>query len=100
MGVALKNGAIHECAGVAFVGVTANVFLISVITGSEFPFKTGRETGTAASAKTGIKYGLDNFGRCHFGKSLAECCVTIVSDILVDVFGVDYTAVAKSNTML
>ena len=37
VGVALENGTVHKRTGVALVGVTANVLLISVVSCSEFP---------------------------------------------------------------
>ena len=60
MGVALQNGTVHERAGVALVGVAADVFLIRlVVRPQSVHFTAGREAAAAASAQAGI---LDDSG--------------------------------------
>ena len=63
--VALKNGAVHKCAGVALVGVADNIFLVSVICCGEAPFKTCGESAAASAAKTRILNNLNNLGGSH-----------------------------------
>ena len=102
MRIAFKNRTVHECTGVTLVSVTANIFLSAVLNKvtSQLPLSSGREAGTATSAKTGIKDNLDNFLGSHAGKYLTKCLISAGTDVLIDVLGIDNTTVTKSDTML
>ena len=67
---------------------------------SKLPFTSGGETCAAATAKSAFTDSVDYFLRLHFRQNLDERLVTVVSDVLVDVFGVDYAAIAKSDAGL
>ncbi len=102
MGIAFKNGSVHECTRVTFVGVAAYILLICI--GNEgscqFPLLSGRETCTTTSAKSGCQDGVDNLLRSHLGKNFTKCLITVNSDIFINVFRIDYTTVTKSDTLL
>jgi len=100
MGVTFENGTVHECARVTFVGVTYNVLLVGNGSLCELPLTTSGESAAAATAKTGIENGLNNVVGSHFLQNLSECEVTVHSDVFIDLFGVDYTAVTESNSLL
>ena len=100
VGVAFKNGTVHECAGVTFVRITYDVLLACGLCFSEGPLSAGGEACTAASAETGIKDGLDNFLGGHGGDDLCESLVAVASDVFVDAFRVDNTAVTESDALL
>ncbi len=100
MGVTFEDGTVHECTGVAFVSVTADILLVCCVSCCEAPLETGGESAAATTAKTGILDNLDNFLRSHFGKNLTESLITVHSDVLIDYLGVDKTAVTKSNSLL
>ena len=64
MGVAFQNGAIHKCAGVAFVRVADGILGTTIGLAGEFPFETGGETGAAAASEFGSLNLIDHlFGR-------------------------------------
>ena len=101
MGVTLQDGTVHECAGVALVRVTCNVLLdLATVARCELPLKTGGESAAATATQTGIQNGLDNLVGGHFAQSLLQCEVTVHSDILVNIFRVDHTAVTQRNSLL
>ena len=100
MGVAFKNGTVHECAGVAFVSVTADILLVRSVCCCKAPLETGGEAAAASAAETGILDNLNNLLRGHFGENLTESSITVHSNVLFDDFGVDNAAVTKSNTVL
>ena len=100
MRVAFENGTVHECAGVAFIGITYNVLLACGLCFCKGPFSACGEACAAASADTGVENGLDNFLGRHCGDRFCECLITIHRDIFVDAFGIDNTAVAERNALL
>ena len=100
VGVAFKDGTVHERAGVALIRVADHVLLIGFILRSEEPLLAGRETGAAAAAQTGIGDDLDDLFGGHFGEHLAQRLIAVHGDILVDAFGVDDAAVAQRDALL
>ena len=100
MRIAFKNTSVHECAGVAFVGVADNILLVSLVCGGKAPFESGRESAAASSAQSGILDYLDNLLGSKLGKALCKSLIAVVCDIFVNVFGVDYAAVAKRDSVL
>lgn len=86
---------------VAFVGITTDVFLnFAPVGGSKFPFQSCREAGTASSSKTTVQNNLDNLIRCHLGKYPAKGLITIRSNIFINIFRIDHTAVTQGNPVL
>ena len=100
MGIALQDGAVHECARITLVGVTADVFLVRVVLLGQLPFETGGESAAAASAQAGIHQALDDVVWGHLGENLAQSLVAAGSDVLFNDFRVDDTTVAQGNAVL
>ena len=100
MGVAFQNGTVHECAGVAFVGVAADVFLIGFIGCRKGPFPAGGEACATTAAETGSKHHVDDLLRGHFSEDFAQRLIAVHGDVLVDIFGVDDAAVPESDPVL
>ena len=100
MGVAFQHGTVHECAGVALVGVAAHIFLVCVVLLTELPLKTGWETRAAAAPESGIQKGLDYIVRSHLREHLAQCLVSACTYVFLNVFRIDDTAVAQGDTVL
>ena len=97
--VSFHDGTVHECTGVAFVGITYHVFVRSVELAGDFPFYAGGETCAAAAAKArGLDVGkhLETVTLEAVGKGL----VAVAGDIFQDVFRIDETAVSQSDTHL
>ena len=90
MGVAFHDGAVHERAGVAFVAVADDVFLVVLGSEREFPFEAGGETAAAAAAETGVDHGLADLFRGHLGDGLAGADVAVAGDVFLDVVGLDH----------
>ena len=103
MRVTLKDGTVHKCTRVTFVCVTANILCdaLASVTGSELPLHTCRESAAATATKTGLNDFFDDLIRISLlGKDLTKSLITVMSDILINIFRVDVTAVTKSDTHL
>ena len=99
VGVALEDGTVHERAGVALVGVADHVLLLAGALGGYLPLETGGESSAAASSQTGLLdglYGLLGSALEHLGQSL----VAVAGYVLVDILGIDESAVTQSDTEL
>ena len=102
MGIAFENRTVHECAGVALVGVTAYILLICVLdkVSCKLPLLTCGESAAASATQTRIKNYLNYIIGCHCLEHLSECLITVSSDIFIDTFGIDYTAVSQCDSVL
>ena len=98
--VALQNGAVHERAGVALVGVAADVLLFAGRIFGELPLPARGEARAAAAAQAGLGDDVDDVLRGHLGQHFAERLVAVVGDVLLDLFGVDDAAVAQRHAVL
>ena len=103
VGVALQHRPVHEGAGVALVGVTADVLdaVRAYRVVGELPLQAGGETGAAPAPETGGLYYVDDLlGRDLLRKDLAQGGVAVHTDVLVDALRVDDAAVAQSDALL
>ena len=98
--VAFHDGTVHERTRVAFVGVADDVHLIALVLGAEAPFHAGREASAAATAKARLGDFVDDLLGGHFAEALTKGFVAAARDALVDVLGVDETAVAQGDAQL
>ena len=62
--------------------------------------KAEADAKAAAAAKSGIQENLDNVVRRLLGKNLCKSLISAGTDVLVDILGIDDTAVAESHTIL
>ena len=60
VGVALEDGAVHERAGVALVGITDDVLLVAGLVVGGLPLHAGGEARAAAAAQAGLLHLLDD----------------------------------------
>ena len=100
MGVTLQHRTIHKRTGVTLVGVHANVLHVTLCVLGELPLQTGGETCTATATQTATFHHVNNLLGGHGGQHLNQSLIAVQSNILVDIFGVDHTAVTQSNTLL
>ncbi len=100
VGVAFENRTVHECTGVALVGVTAYILLWSDNGLLRTAISTCGESAAASAAQTGRENGLNYIFGSHFLEDLAECLITVHCDILVDTLGIDDAAVSERNSLL
>ena len=100
MRVALKDGSVHECARVTFISVAADVFHGSHLSGCGFPLDAEREACAASSAEHCILHRVHNVLGVHVVQTLSQSLIALDSDILLDVHGIDETAVLESDLHL
>ena len=100
MGIAFQYRPVHKRTGIAFVGVTADVFDVAGGVFGELPFHAGGETAAASSSQSTRLYNVDDVLRSIFGKHFRKCLITVVSYVFVDIFGVDKSAVTESDAGL
>ena len=100
MGIALKDGAVHEGAGVALVRVAADILDVALGRFTEGPFAAGREPRAAAAAQAGGQNGIDDLVLIHRCQNLVQRQITVQSDILLNVLRVDDAAVFERDTHL
>ena len=98
--VALQYTSVHKRTGVTLIGVTGNKFLVALCFCGEIPLHTCRESAAAASSQSRCLYRFDNLFGGHLGKNLSESLISVKCYVLIDIFGVDNTAVSKSNSVL
>ena len=100
MGVRLQDAAVHEGAGIAFVGVAQDVFDVARRGGGELPFHARRESGAAAAAQTRIEDLLDDLLRRHFGQGLGHAGIAVPGDVLLDLLRIDEAPVSEHPQIL
>ena len=100
MRVALQDGAVHERARVALVGVAADELLVGLGGRRELPLHAGGEARAAAAAQAGLEHDVDDLLRGHLGEDLAQGLVAVKGDVLLDVLRVDDAAVAQRDALL
>ena len=94
MRITFQDRTIHECTGVAFIGITDYIFLRSLHLPGNLPFESGRETAAPSAPKAAIHDFFDHFIGSHFRKGFPQGDITVTGDVFVDVFRIDETAVA------
>ena len=99
--VGLNDSAVHECTGVALVGVADEIFLVSLGVPGCSPLECGGEAGAAASAEACNVNLLNDLllGPVLF-QNLTDSGVAVPGNVLVDVAGVNKTAVPQRNAGL
>ena len=100
MGVALKNGAIHERARISLVRIADDIFLIAGGRCAETPFHSCRETAASTPSKPGLFHLVNHRCRGHLDKTLSQSLVSVSGDVLVNIVRVDIPAVAQYDSML
>jgi len=95
--VAFEDGAVHERAGVAFVGVAQHVLDVAALLLGEPPLHASGKAGAAATAQAAGQHLLDDLFGGHLGDDLGEGLVPVAGDVLADVEGVDDPAVPQHD---
>ena len=103
VGVALQHRAVHERAGIALVGVAADVLhpVGADRVGGELPLFARGEARAAPAPQAGGQHGVDDLlGRDVFGEDFTQGGVAVYADVLVDALRVDDAAVAQGDAVL
>ncbi len=94
--VAFENGPVHKRAGVALVCIAAYIFCVIILIFSKLPFYARREARAASAAKPRSLDNIDDLLRIELGQTFDKSLISVASDILVYLLGIDNTAVAQS----
>ena len=100
MRVALNDGPVHKCAGVALIGVADEVFFLTLGIARGIPFEPCREARAAAPGKSRCLDLLNDRFRRHIEKRAADSRVAARVFIFFDAFWIDHAAVAQSDARL
>ena len=100
MGVAFQNRSVHERTWIALVSVTYYILFFFLLISRKLPFYAGWETTAASAAKSRVLHSLNDVFWLHLCQNLRQRLVSAVSDVFVNVFRINPTAVSKSNTHL
>ena len=95
--VAFHDGAVHKCAGVAFVRVANYIFDVRLLLMGKLPFQSCGEAATATSAQAGAFDEVDYVRRLLIEKAVRQCVISFAGDIFLDIFRVDKAAVAQGD---
>ena len=94
MGVALQDGTVHECTGVAFICIADQVFLISFCSLEEGPLLACEEAGTAAPLEARFLKQVYYIIAAH-GQGFLYSLVTAGGNVFIYVLRVNLSAVLK-----
>ena len=100
MGVALHDGAVHECAGVTLVAVAYDVLGQFLLTAYLAPLLAGGESSAAPAPKVGLGNLVDDLVAGHIEQRLFKCDVTAVGDVLLDGGGVHLAGKLTNDHLL
>ena len=100
MRIAFQHGAIHEGAGVAFVGVADDVFFLLAGLGHRAPLQAGGVAGAAAAAQSAAHHLVDHLVRRHLGDGVDQREVAVVRDVVFDALGIDAAGVFQHDLLL
>ena len=98
--ITFHDGAIHKSTGIPFIGITHHIFHVGFLLIGKLPLQSGRETTTAASAKSGTFYHVNHFLRLFMEQTICQCHIAIQCNIFLNVFGIDKTTVTQSDAHL
>ena len=98
--VAFEHATVHECARVAFIGVTDDVLLIAWCVFGKFPFQSGRKSCAAAATQPRLFDFVNHLFTGHLGQRLAKRGITAGSNVLFDDFRIDMATVKQNPAHL
>ena len=99
VGIAFHDGTVHERAGVAFIPVADDVFLVIFGGECQAPFPARGEAAASASAQSRILHKFADFFRSHLQISLLRSLIAAAGDVFPDRIGFN-RAVRKNNAVL
>ena len=97
VGVAFKDGTVHECARVTFVGVADDVLLVAFLSVGSFPLHAGREASAATATEAGTLHLFDDGHPVPLLQDFGQGQVSILGDVAVDAVDVNEATVAQGD---
>ena len=95
--VALQHAAVHERAGIPFVGVANDVFLLAGRLGDRRPLEAGRIARAAAPAQPALDHRIQHFLGGHLPQHVVQGLVTVGRDVGLDALRVHEAAVGQHD---
>ena len=99
MGIALHDGTVHKCAGVAFVTVADHILDRVLGCESQSPLPACGKSAASASPEPGILHDLADIFRSHFRKCLLCRRISLFCNVFADAGGFN-RAVRENNAVL
>ena len=99
MRVAFQDASVHECAGIAFVGIADDVFLAPYGIVHELPFGAGGKAAAPTSPEAGFLDFVDDVETVH-GDGLLDRRVAAGGDVVFDAFRVGAAQTRGDGTQL
>ncbi len=100
MRVAFQNAAIHERAGISFVGIADDKLAVAWGQAGEAPLHPGGEAGSPTAPQTRVDHDTNQGVGRELLHGILDCFVAALGNIIVDRFRIDETAVAKYDAHL
>ena len=100
MWVTLHDRAVHESSGVALIGITNHILVLSLIATRKSPLHASRETCTTTTTQSRLLDDVNYILGSLVLKCIRECHVAVASDVLSNVLWIDKTAITQSHTLL
>src|SRR6266498_333392 len=100
MRIAFEHNAVFECAGLTFIRVANDVFLLALRHADELPLASGGEARTAASLQSGFLDGLDDLFGSQLAQRFAESLISVFSNKFFDILRVDSTCAFQDDALL
>src|SRR5262249_10809585 len=86
--IALQHAAIHECAGVTFIGIANDVLHGRDLLRHQVPLEPGRVASATSASQAARLYFFDHVPRGHSGKRFGERLVAARGDVVDNSLGV------------
>ena len=100
VGVGLDDAAIHEGAGVPFVGVADHELDVAGLCSRDLPLRPRGEPGAPLSTQPRLLDLVDDLFWSHRVERLVECEIALAGNGFIDVLRVDQAPVAKRDQLL
>ena len=100
MGIAFQGRTVHVGTRIAFIRIANHVLFTLGLASGKLPLEPRRESGTAATAKTGFGNNIHDVFGLHGGEDLLNCRIAIASDVIGYLLRINEAAVAQHNTNL
>ena len=100
MRIAFYDRPVHKRARIALVRIADQIFFRSGRLARSIPFKPGRKSCAASAGQSGLFYRLYYVFRRHFAKHFFKRPISAGSDVFVNAFRIDFSAVPERNPRL
>ena len=100
MAIAFNQRSVHKSAGIPFIRVADNIFLITRCVPALSPLAAGGKTAAAAPSQAGVLDFLDNRFRREVRQGGGQCRISADGDIIFDGAGIYPAVLSEQLTIL